>query len=366
MSVLKGRICDTSFLEEEQLPGRFGWLDTKDSLSRLIGESEPVQWMKSFIERVAPLESSVLITGPSGSGKEVVAQIIHALSRRSEKPFARISCASITEENFELMLFGAEKDPSRGIEEELPGKIESAHGGTLLFDEIGDMPLKVQGRLLGFAEHKRIERAGKTDPVPVDVRMLATTNRNLPDLILKGRFREDLFYRLNVMSIQVPPLRDRLEDLPGLVHHLMPHINDQLGTRLSSISNAALNVLTSHDWPGNVRELENMLERAAIMSDGFIIQEPEVRMALRETFGAARSKGVDPDQAKIMNGEGISLKEVVYKLEKRMILQALIKANGKQAEAAEILGLNPKNLWKKIQKHAIKIERSPEVNRALQ
>lgn len=336
--------------------------DAKNELGRFIGESEPIHWMKGFIEKVAPLESSVLITGPSGVGKNLVAHIIHSLSKRYGEPLIKFNCASVPEETCECMLFGAERDIYKGIEPDIHGKIASANRGTLLLDKIEDMPLNVQRRLVGFLEHREIEQLGSKDPIPIDVRILATTNKNLRDLIHQGRFREDLFYRLNVVFINVPPLCDRLEDLPALVRHLLARINSRLSIHFGNVSNGAFNVLTSHDWPGNFRELENILERAAILSDGDILQEPEVRAALRETFCESRSKMVDPDQEKLLTGEGVCLKEVIQKVEKKFILEALTKTSGVQAEAAEILGLNPKNLWKKIQKHAIKVDRSTGKN----
>jgi two-component system, NtrC family, response regulator AtoC len=327
-------------------------------LARFIGQSEHVLWMKSFIEKVAPLEVSVLITGPSGAGKTLVAEIIHSLSARSGNPFVKVNCSTIPEETFELTLFGTEKDLSRGIEQAVPGKIEEANGGTLLFSQIGDMPLKVQGRLLSFSESKELEKPGVKASIYKDVRILATTSRNLQDLIHKGTFREDLYYRLNVIFIHVPPLREHLEDLPDLVRHFIGRINPILGTRISSVSTGALSVLSSHDWPGNARELQNVLERAAILSDGRVIREQDVRMGLRETFAGLRPGASEPDHARIVKSEGICLKEALNNVEKDLIIEALSKTSGVQVEAAGMLGLTAKNLWKKIQKHSIKLERT--------
>jgi two-component system response regulator AtoC len=329
-----------------------------EPLSRLIGRSESVLWMKRFIEKVAPLDRSVLITGPSGTGKTLVAEIIHSLSARSGRPFVKVNCSSIPEETFQLTLFGAEKNLSGGMEQDVSGKIVEARGGTLLFIKIGDMPVKIQRRLISFSEDREVEKPGVKDPIPSDVRILATTNRNLRDLINTGAFREDLYYRLNVMSIHVPPLRDRLEDLPDLVRHLIGRINSMLRTSISSISNGALSVLSSHDWPGNVRELQNVLERAAILSDGCMINEQAVRMGLRETVAGLGPAAAEPERARIMKGERVSLKVTLNKTEKNLILEALSKTSGVQVEAARILALKPKNLWKKIQKHSIKLDRS--------
>jgi two-component system response regulator AtoC len=329
----------------------------EESLARFVGESESVVWMKSFVEKVAPLDKSVLITGASGVGKTLVAEIIHSLSGRSGKPLVKVNCASIPEGDFELALFGAKKDLSKGVEKDLPGKIEKARGGTLLFNKICEMPLKVQGRLVSFFESKEVEKPRLEEAISADVRILATARTNLQDRISQGAFREDLYFGVNVMSIHVPPLIDRMKDLPELIRHLMGRINPSLGTNISSISDSVLGILSSHDWPGNVRELQNVLERAAILSDGAVIKEQDARTAMREAVGL-RAATAGPENAATMKKKRVSLKESLNKLEKDLILEALSKTRGIQVEAAEMLGLKPKNLWKKIQKHSIKFLRS--------
>ena len=332
-------------------------IDESGFLERFIGRSEPVVWMKRFIEKVAPLDKSVLITGPSGVGKTLVAEIIHSLSARSGMPLVKVNCASISEEDFELTLFGAEKDLSKGIEQDVPGKIEKASGGTVLFNKIGEMPLKVQGRLINLSENKEVEKPGLQDPISVDVRILATTGRNLQDLVNQGIFREDLYYRVNVMSIHVPPLRDRMKDLPELVQHLLGRINPVLGTSISSVSSEALGIFFYYDWPGNVRQLQNVLERAAILSDGDVIKEQDARTAMREAVAGPQPAAAGPEPTEKMKNQKTCLKEALNTLEKNLILEALRKTKGVQVEAAGILGLKPKNLWKKIQKHSIKLDR---------
>ena len=327
-----------------------------ESLARFIGGSEPVLWMKKFIEKIAPLDVNVLITGPSGAGKTLVAQIIHSLSARSDKPFVKVDCSSIPEEAFELTVFGLEKDLPNGVEQEALGKIGEARGGTVLFSQIGDMPLKVQRRFLRFSETKEIEKPGTKSTVRADTRILATTNRSMQDLIHKGAFREDLYYRLNVMFIHVPPLRDRIEDLPDLARHFIGRMNPTSETQISGISSEALSLLSSHDWPGNVRELRNVLERAEILCDGTMISEQDVRMALREGPAEPLRAATAPGQTKNMKSETVSLRETLNKIEKDLILDALRKTGGVQVEAAGMLGLKPKNLWKKIQKHSIKLD----------
>jgi two-component system response regulator AtoC len=334
---------------------RQNWIKEMDTTD-LIGESEAIRWLKGFIAKIAPLESNVLITGPSGSGTELVSRMIHAQSKRGSGPFVRLNFGSLPEEFVEAELFGAVKGSVKGLDEEYQGKIESAHRGTVLFDEIVDIPLKVQARLLGFAEHKQIEKIGQKEPIAVDARIIATSNRNLPDLIEERKFREDLYYRLNVVSVHVPPLRDRLEDLPLLLRHFLREISHKLGKNVNRASREAMGVFVSHDWPGNTRELVNVLERAMILSEGDTLDEKEVRMALQSSFGASRSDTQLIQPARLSGDGGIPLKEVVQQVEKDCIVRALLRTNGVQAEAAEILGLNPKNLWKKIQKHSIKIQ----------
>jgi len=327
-----------------------------ESLARFIGGSESVLWMKRFIEKIAPLEVNVLITGPSGAGKTLVAEIIHSLSARSDKPFVKVDCSSIPEEAFELAVFGSEKDLSNDMDQEALGKIGEARGGTVLFSQIGDMPLKVQRRFLRFSETKEIEKPGTKSTVRADIRILATTNRSMQDLIHKGAFREDLYYRLNVMFIHVPPLRDRTEDLPDLVKHFIGRVDPGSDTHLSGISGEALRLLSSHDWPGNVRELRNVLERAGILCEGGMISEQDVRMALRETPAEPLPAATAPGQTRSTKSETVSLRDTLNKIEKDLILDALRKTGGVQVEAAGMLGLKPKNLWKKIQKHSIKLE----------
>ncbi|MBN2034316.1 MAG: sigma-54-dependent Fis family transcriptional regulator [Deltaproteobacteria bacterium] len=323
--------------------------DRVKALARFVGRSESVRHMKNLIERVAPLEVSVLITGPSGSGKTLVADIIHSLSKRSKRPFIKLNCASIPEEIFGLAQSGSQKGLADAIKNNARLEIEAAHKGTLLFNKITEMPLKMQRRLLGLLENKTILKAGAENAVPMDVRILSTANGNLQDQINKGAFREDLYYRMNAFSIQVPSLKERPEDLPELIEHLIGRINPLLGRNISRISERAFGVLSSYEWPGNVRELQNALQSAAILSDGSIISE-------REVLGALRKRGKGPGKAALGAEKKISLKEAVQELEKKLIIEAMEKTGGVQTEAAKMLALSPKNLWKKIHKHNISRE----------
>lgn len=319
-------------------------LRSRNGSRRIIGESECIRRLRALVERIAPLETTVLITGESGTGKELVADVIHSLSRRKEGPFVKINCAAIPETLLESELFGHEKGAFTGAVTQKTGKFELAQQGTILLDEIGDMPLSLQVKLLRVVEQKQIDRIGGRKSVTVDVRIIASTNQDLPGLIKEKKFREDLYYRLNVAAVPLPPLRERKDDLPFLVEHFLHQVNVRLGTAVSGISREAMDILFSHDWPGNVRELANLLERAVIFSAGSILTSEELRMALQNT---AHPPYPHPSE------DIVSLGEIMQGIEKNMILNALRTSRGVQTEAARALGLTPKNLWKKMKKYEI-------------
>jgi two-component system response regulator AtoC len=310
----------------------------------LIGESESIKAVTALVERVARLESNVLITGDSGTGKELVADMIHARSKRAGGPFIKINCAAIPETLLESELFGHERGAFTGAHSQKPGKFELAQNGTILLDEVGDMPFSIQAKLLRVVEQKQVERLGGRKPVSLDARIIASTNQDLPELIGSKAFRQDLYYRLNVASVHLPPLRERKEDVPLLVRHFLQEINLRMGVDLSGISRDAMEVLLAYDWPGNVRELSNILERAAILSIGSTLNLVEVRSAFQRTPMKISVAGED---------KAISLRQTLEDVERRLIVDAVQKSGGVQSEAAKALGLSPKNLWKKIQKHAI-------------
>lgn len=321
--------------------------------NEIIGESIPIKRIKELIEMVAPLESTVLITGESGTGKELVADMIHSQSRRCEGPFVKINCAAIPENLLESELFGFEKGAFTGANIQRQGKFELADNGTILLDEIGEMPLNIQAKLLRIVEQKQIDKLGGNKPVSVDTRIIASTNQDLIEQISRQKFRQDLYYRLNVVSIHLPPLRERIEDVPVLTQHFLDKIGIKMGISLQ-ITDAALEILISYDWPGNVRELANLLERAGIFRNGkSVIDMPEIRMAFNQFTGTLPLSAKDPDAQLFIDENGISLMETMKQVEKKLIIKALSKSNGVQSEAAKMLGLNPKNLWKKIQKYSI-------------
>ena len=320
---------------------------------RIIGHSEPVRRVTAMVERLASLDTTVLITGESGTGKELITDTIHALSSRSEGPCVKINCAAIPETLIESELFGHEKGAFTGASAVKRGKFELAKHGTIMLDEIGDMPLHLQPKLLRAVEQKQMERLGGIKPIAYDVRIIAATNQELPELCAEKKFREDLFYRLNVGTIHLPPLRERKEDIPPLVDHFLKDINRKLGTDIAAVSSEAMEILFRCDWPGNVRQLANSIERSAIFCQGPMISSQDVNMALQRTPQAEPEPGMD---LQISPDRVLPLRATLQEMEKNLILGALKKSGGIQTKAATMLGISPKNLWNKLQKHDIEPE----------
>jgi len=319
-------------------------LNTGVKMPALVGQSEPMRRVIDMIRRVAGLDTTVLVTGESGTGKEVVSDAIHALSKRANEAFIKVNCAAIPENLLESELFGHEKGAFTGALTQKKGKFELAQKGTLLLDELGDMPLFLQPKLLRAVEQRQIERVGGVKPIDIDIRIIAATNQNLPDQIADKKFRADLYYRLSVASIEIPPLRERKEDLPLLVSHFLEKINLKIGTDLRGVSRDGMNMLYDYDWPGNVRQLANVLERAAILGSGELLTSREFTEAFQIKAGARPA-----DET----GKAVTLRETLEDVERNMIESALQKTAGIQKDAAELLGVSPKNLWNKIQKHGI-------------
>ncbi len=242
----------------------------------IIGEDEKMKALMRMIERVANSDVTVLIQGESGTGKELFARAIHTISNRREFPYIRMNCAAIPETLMESELFGYEKGAFTGAVASKPGKFELADKGTILLDEIGEMPLHLQAKLLRVLQEKEIDRLGGRQTVKVDTRVIATTNRNLAKEVKEGRFREDLFFRLNVLPLYIPPLRERRDDIPLLARHFLAKFNKRIGKSIRAISDPAMSLLMEYSWPGNVRELENCILRAAILCDGDIIEKEQI------------------------------------------------------------------------------------------
>ncbi|HEX8273051.1 MAG TPA: sigma-54 dependent transcriptional regulator [Longimicrobiaceae bacterium] len=314
----------------------------------MVGRSERVEAVRALIERVAATPARVLITGESGTGKELAAAAIHRLSPRAGGPFVRINCAAIPRDLVESEMFGHEKGSFTGATERRRGRFELASGGTLFLDEIGDLSLEAQAKLLRALEAGEIERVGGAEPIPVDVRVLSATNKDLRAEAAAGRFREDLFFRLHVIPLHLPPLRERREDVPLLVEHFLERNRVRFGLRPPRMAPSALEALARHPWPGNVRELGNIVERLTILHAGSDVGVAEIRALL-----AGASVGSGPDAAGFRDGEEGSLSDRLDEYEKFLLLQALEAADGSMAEAARRLQTDRANLYRRMRRLGI-------------
>jgi DNA-binding NtrC family response regulator len=310
---------------------------------RLVGSSRNMQEIFRLVELVAPSTASVLITGESGTGKELVARTIHEMSPRKNKPFVAINCSAIPETLIESEIFGHEKGAFTGALERRAGCFELAEEGTLLLDEIGEMPIATQAKLLRVLEDHRLRRLGSKVETPVDVRVLAATNKVPEDAVAKGELRNDLYYRLNVFNIHLPPLREHKDDIPQLVYALLADMSSKHGREVGGVNEMVLQMFTNYNWPGNVRELRNTLERAVIVCEGSLVEHRH----LPPNFGAAglRVAGGDSD------GIRLDVGTTVEEAEKMLILKTLVATNNNKTRAAEILGISLKTLHNKLKEY---------------
>ncbi|MBI2373832.1 MAG: sigma-54-dependent Fis family transcriptional regulator [Deltaproteobacteria bacterium] len=318
-----------------------------DSENGIIGTSEKLRAVFRTIDKVAATPSTVLITGESGTGKELVASAIHKKSPRSDRPFIRINCAAIPRELIEAELFGYERGAFTGAVSSKPGRFELADGGTLFLDEIGDIPVEMQVKLLRALQESEFERVGGISTTRVDVRLVAATNRDLKADISTGRFREDLYYRLAVVPIELPPLRERLDDMPLLVEHFRRKFNQRLNRRIDSVSDEAIDALKRYGWPGNIRELENVMERTVLFAEGEVIGEDELPETIRRDTSTTPESGLTSPPRPIG-----PLKEIVRQhtetLEKELITRALEETGGNVTRAARKLAISRKALQNKM------------------
>src|SRR5271169_2415811 len=312
-------------------------------LGSLVGASKKMQEIFRLIDLVAPSTASVLITGESGTGKELVARTIHNLSPRKAKPFVAINCSAIPETLIESEIFGHEKGAFTGAMERRTGCFELAEGGTLLLDEIGEMPVGTQAKLLRVLEDRKLRRLGSKVETAVDVRVLAATNKVPDEAVARGELRSDLYYRLNVFNIHMPPLREHKEDIPGLVQLLLGEMGTKHNRKVAAVSEAVLNQFNNYSWPGNVRELRNTIERAIIVCDSGMIETKH----LPPGFGQAplRTAANDPDAVRL--GVGTTVEEA----EKMLILKTLEATSNNKTRAAEILGISLKTLHNKLKEY---------------
>src|SRR5438067_1134887 len=313
------------------------------SLGSLVGPSKKMQEIFRLIEMVAPSTASVLITGASGTGKELVARTIHELSPRRPRTFVAINCAAIPETLIESEIFGHEKGAFTGALERRTGCFELAEGGTLLLDEIGEMPIATQAKLLRVLEDRKLRRLGSKVETTVDVRVLAATNKVPEEAVARGELRNDLYYRLNVFNIHMPPLREHREDVPDLVHSLLEEMSTKHGRRIATVSEAVLNAFRNYSWPGNVRELRNTLERAVIVCEGPIIETKH----LPPGFGHAPVRLSEEDADSIRVGVGTTVGEA----ERLLIVKTLESTSNNKTRAAEILGISLKTLHNKLKEY---------------
>ncbi|MGC5326027.1 sigma-54 interaction domain-containing protein [Brevibacillus sp. SYSU BS000544] len=308
----------------------------------IVGTSPVIQNIIQMAKRVAKSDTTVLITGESGTGKELFAHAIHAASYRAMGPFIRINCAAIPDTLLESELFGYDEGAFTGASRKgKKGRFELAHHGTILLDEIGDMPLSLQAKLLRVLQEKEVERVGGTRPIALDVRVIASTNRNLKQQVIEGKFREDLYYRLHVVSIPIPPLRDRIEDIPLLANNLLSQLVSSTGMVVENIEDEAWDTLYSYNWPGNIRELRNVLERALhLMEDGTLRKE---HLLLP----------VNSKEKKQEMSAPLTLKESLEIAEKEAIQRVLSSVDGNRIEAAKILDISKSGLYAKIEKYGL-------------
>ena len=340
--VVKDALANRSLREENQRLRRE--VGEVHGLDRVIGISPVMTALFEMVRAIAPTNSTVLITGESGTGKEVVARAVHGLSSRAEGPFVSINCGALPDTLLESELFGYMKGAFTDARTNKKGLFEAASGGTLFLDEVGETSPPMQVKLLRALQERRIRRVGGNEEIDVDVRVIAATNVPLEELVQQKRFREDLFYRLQVIPIRTPPLRERPEDVPLLASHFLERFVHQVGKRITGISEPALSLLQRHTWPGNVRELENVLERAVALETTDVVQPERLPETLR---APARFEPLPPI------GDGFSIDAYLRSVEARLLEEALEQARGDRAEAARLLGITPRSLRYLLQKHAV-------------
>lgn len=336
------------------------------SREAIIGRSKPMQEVYKAIGRVSSTDATVLVRGESGTGKELAARAIYQHSPRAKKPFLVINCVAIPENLLESELFGYEKGAFTGAAHRRVGKIEQAHGGTVFLDEIGDMPSGIQAKVLRLLQEKSIERLGGRGTIPVDVRIIAATNRNLEDAMLQGRFREDLYYRLKVVTILLPPLRDRVEDIPLLTKYFLSRHASQVGMDNPGITDHAIEKLNGYAWPGNVREISNVLQKALIFNRGAPVSSEDIAQAVDEKSTDVQEAGVESEDAikgwvhnALKNGGEDNLFDACMdRFASLLIKEALNVTGGNRSKAARLLGLSRPTLHSKIEKFRLKFKTS--------
>jgi DNA-binding NtrC family response regulator len=355
MQAVLHQAIERRFLEEEnrRLARRLeemnkylhGEVDREFSFGFLVGGSPQLREVLATVERVAPTNSTVLLRGESGTGKELVARAIHMASPRADGPFVRVACGALATGVLESELFGHEKGAFTGAVAQRLGRFELAHRGTIFLDEIGDLPAETQIRLLRVLQEREIERVGGSETLHVDVRVISATNRDLESRMAQGQFREDLYYRLNVFPILLPPLRERKSDIPELVSHFLEKLGRLTGKCVTGVTPEALAVLSGYDWPGNVREMENVIERAMILARGETIEAADIAIG---THGGAAARPAEPGPKQTAGLDGM-----LGDIERNQLLATMERCQGNKAEVARALGINRSTLYYRLHKHGL-------------
>jgi DNA-binding NtrC family response regulator len=335
------RLRTENILLKEEWSRRYGF-------PRIIGESEAIKRAVAETQRVAQTEATVLLLGESGTGKELFARAVHHLSGRRDKPFVAINCAAIPETLIENELFGHERGAFTGASDRRLGKFELASSGTVFLDEIGELPLTVQGKLLRVIEERVVDRIGGRAPVPVDVRVVAATNRDLKAAVERAEFRRDLFFRLAVFPLEIPPLRERDSDVVLLAKHFAAELGKELRSRKAVLTDEALAALRAHSWPGNVRELENAIERACILSDSMMLEPKDLGLATTAADNTEALKLFD-----LTGSLSEAAQRALHLVERHKILETLATNNGNKMQTAEDLGVSYKTLLTKIKDYSL-------------
>ncbi|WP_166836654.1 sigma-54-dependent transcriptional regulator [Rheinheimera pleomorphica] len=320
---------------------------SSSGVARLIGVSAAMEATRTLIQRIAPTDVRVLVTGPSGTGKEVVSKALHELSRRAAKPFVSVHCGAIPADLLESELFGYVKGAFTGADKDRPGLLKLADGGTLFLDEIGEMPLPMQVKLLRVLQEGTFFAVGGREQQKIDVRLISATNANLPDLVKKGSFREDLYYRIKGITLETTALSERPQDIPLLLQHFLEQHISQHGIRLR-LDSTALSWFLQRDWPGNIRELKNTLESVAAVAQGGVISMADISLLHPEAVN-------NGDSGPLLHADNLQLEPAVQQLEIRLIKQAMQQANGNKSQAARLLGLSRQGLLKKIDRYRLSV-----------
>jgi putative PEP-CTERM system response regulator len=338
-AIAQRRMLGDYFLLKQELAERRG-------APRIIGEDAQLRQVSQQLHRAAATDATVLLEGESGTGKELFARALHALSPRADGPFVAINCAAIPDTLLETELFGYEKGAFTGATNRKPGRFELAHRGTLFLDEIGELPIALQAKILRALEEKRFERVGGTQSLHVDVRVVAATNRNLKQRVAERQFREDLYFRLSVFPIEIPPLRERAGDVVILARHFVDRFSREVNKKTLTLSPAAIEELQSYPWPGNVRELQNCIERAVILCDGETIHPRHLNLSFRNPVVPA---AINPwDQIDLSGTMADALRRATLEVERRKIEQAIKEAAGNKMRAADLLQVSYKTLMQKL------------------